>query len=283
MAVTAVTAGGGATTVQLEKLYEIINILGKRDLRCLLPLWETDPADGEDVQDIGQRGHHFSPMNTGGFDNDPYVLGDLLAYRLNGADEGLDLADHDDFSMGADGTAPNEPAFSLVAAVRAETNSNNTGIAKYDVTALAEQREYRLYISGDDYRFGVYDEANDALKMRRSNNDVMIDEWTIIIGTYDGSTTVDGLKIFVDGVRFDTVEGVDDPAYVALNNTTAGISVGYFTGGGGVPSDLFTGDIALPAVTARRLTDGGVGEDEAVAPFSDVARLTNLYREVLEI
>lgn len=276
--------GGGDTTIELDRLYEIINILGKRDCRMLLPLFETDPADDEGVQDIGQRGHHFSAMNTGGFDNDPCVQGDVLAYRLNGVDESLDLADHDDFSFGADGTIPNEPSFSLIIAVKFSVAINNSIITRHDRTALAEEVEYRFYTGPDaTLRLWVMDELNTVHIARNSAvGGLVVGQWYVLIATYDGTRVNGGIRLFINGVRNDVLDA-GAGAYTAMHNMAVVTSIGYSEGVGGALDTFFDGDVALPAITGRRLMDGGVAEGAPAAPFSDVARLTRLYQEVLGI
>lgn len=282
--VQTVTVGGADTTVHLEDLYQMINILGGRDVRMLLPLFEQDPADAPgagDIQDIGPRGHHFVKHTTA--DNDPYVQGDLLAYPFNGVDEAIDMADNDDFSFGADGTAPNEPSFSLVIAVKFNDVTDNTLISRYDITAGTQEVEYRLFMdSADLLTFWVIDDVFTVRVGRRWSAALVEDQWYIIIATYEGTGHPSGVRIFVDGVRVDNTN-TSAGAYVAMHNETVATAIGYHESGAGILTWFLDGDIALPAITARQLTDGDVVSGAAAHPDSDVARLTRLYQEVLGI
>lgn len=276
--VTVETAGGMTSTFSTEDLNRIINILGKRDVRMFLPLFESDPADGEAVQDYGPRGHHFLKHTTS--DNDPYIRGSPLAMRFNGADEAIDMADNDDFSMDADGTAPNEPAFSLGLAVRFNDVSDGTLIARFDETNAAENCEYLIRMVANDINFRVYDETDLVYLGRLYNFALTNDQWYIIICTYDGSATNAGISIYLDGVRVDdTASG--GGVYTAMHNMAVATTIGVRTGAGGAYGNFLDGDVWGPFITARELDGGGVASGEPAAPGSDITRLTNVYRRVL--
>ena len=266
--VTVTTAGGGSAEAHMSHIYEMINILGKRDLRMLLPLFESDPGDDEAVQDIGQRGNHFLKHTES--DNDPYIKGELLAYRFNGVDEGIDMADDDQFSFGADGTAPNEPAFSVGMAIRPNAMDDRGFIARRDDTVAAEEIEYYFGTdAGSLINWVVFDDVVGA-RIGRTAPTLAFSEWHIVICTYDGSAAEAGLMIYVDGVRVDTGSG-SAGAYTAMHNEAVVTSVGYIENAAGALDRFLDGDIALPFITARELS------------ADDVLRLTNIYREVLHI
>lgn len=266
--VTVSTAGGGSSEAHLSHIYEIVNILGKRDLRMLLPLFESDPADNEPVQDISQRGNHFLKHTTG--DNDPYIKGELLSYRLNGVNEAIDMASDAQFSFGADGTAPNEPSFSVGAAVRFNDSTQNAVISRADETNLANEIEYLFWTGGDDkINLRIYDEVATAMIGAYNDDALLVDRWYIIIGTYDGSAVNTGVNVYVDGVVNNVTVGAG--AYTAMHAMTVVTAVGYQENGGGALAEFVDGDVALPFITARELS------------AADVLRLTNIYREVLHI
>ena len=267
--VTVVTSGGGSAEAHMSHIYEMVNILGKRDLRMLLPLFETDPGDDEAVQDIGQRGNHFLKHTEG--DNDPYIKGELLSYRLNGTDEAIDMADDDQFSFGADGTAPNEPSFSLGCAVKFKDATSNVLIARYDATAGVEQREYQMFTTGgDDFIFRIFDESVGSRIGRSVSTNLVEDVWYVLVATYDASRVEAGITLYVNGVASDDTSE-SGGGYTAMENVTVVTSVGYQIEAGGAADLFLDGDLALPFITARELS------------ADDVLRLTNIYREVLHI
>lgn len=280
--ISVTTSGGNSSVVSTERLYEIINILGKRDLRMLLPLFESDPVDGEQVQDISQRGNHFQAMNNVAFDNDPYVRGELLSYPLNGVNEAIDMADDPQFSFG-DGLT--DKPFSLVLAVKFNDVTQSTLISRQDETNAAEQREFFMETEASDlFRLLIYDnsEVNAYIGRRYAGASLVEGVWYVLIGTYDGTGVSSGIKLFVNGIRVDDANQ-SAGAYTAMENTSVVTAIGYRTGVGGALERFLDGDCALPAITARKLSDGGVAKGQPAHRLSDVARLTALYREVLEL
>ena len=269
--VVASSGAGPSGFVDGHDLSEIMTILGGRAVRMFLPFFETDAADDTPVQDAGPRGHHFLKHNTS--DYDPYIKGHVLAYRLNGLaspnGEAFDMADHDDFSFG-DG-AEDSP-FSVGIAARFYNTSANALVGRSDETALAEKREYLLFTGGGVFstiEFLVFDETTAAFIGRTTPNNIIVnDRWYIFIGTYDGGYASEGVRIYLDGVRVDSLDRING-VYTAMHNTAVATTVGYMTGGGGVRIYFLKGDCWGPFITGKCLSAG------------EVLSLTNLYRKVL--
>jgi len=277
--VVASSGAGPSGLIDGHDLSEIMTILGGRAVRMFLPFFETDAADDTPVQDAGPRGHHFLKYTTS--DYAPYIKGHVLAYRLNGeeppASEGFDMADHDDFSMGADGTAPNEPAFSLGLAVRMNDLGTNYFIARYDQTTDAEACEYRIYTIADGTMyFRVHDDDSVNYIGRAYNVPLAVDTWYIIFGTYNASCTNSGLRIYVDGVRVDNANS-GAGIYTAMHNEAVATSIGYMETPGGVVGNLLDGDLWGPFITKKCLSD----VPPAPGAPSEITQLTNIYRRVL--
>ena len=264
--VVASSGAGPSGFVDGHDLSEIMTILGGRAVRMFLPFFETDAADDTPVQDAGPRGHHFLKHTTS--DQPPYIKGHVLAYRLNGVDEAFDMADNDDFSMGADGTAPNEPAFTLGIAVRFDRTTDTTLITRYNGVA-PQDLEWRLYTGGTSLlSFRLYDDIGADCIGRIYNTALEVDRWYIIMLTYDSSRVSTGIRMYLDGVRVDNAN-LGAGNYVAMHNQAVPTMVGYSLDGVGAPNWFFGGDVWGPFITKKCLSAG------------EVLSLTNLYRRVL--
>jgi len=258
---------GTSSFVDGHDFQEIINILGKRDVRVFLPLLETNAADNNTVQDIGPRSHNFLKYTTS--DNAPVIKGHVAAYRLNGVDEAFDMPDHADFSFGADGTVPNEPAFSLGLAVRFNDVINSHLITRYDATNLAEEVEYRFNISGLGLPyFQIFDGGVGSRIGRLFDTSLDNDIWYILIATYDGSRVNSGCRIYINAVQVDDTDS-DVGVYTAMENMSVATAIGYSEDAAGALEGFIDGDVALPFITGRCLS------------AADVLSLTNIYRRLL--
>jgi len=272
--VVASSGAGPSGFVDGHTLSQMMTIMGDRAVRMFLPFFETDAADDTPVQDVGPRGHHFLKYNTS--DQPPYIKGHVLAYRLNGGDEAFDMADHDDFSMGADGTPANEPAFTIGIAVKFKSIVGTYNlITRFDQSGV-EEVEYRFFFDSGRPFFSIYDAVQAVFIGRRRNAAYAPDEWLIIFVTYDGSCANTGVRIYVNGVRVDDNNN-SAGGYVAMHNEAASTVVGYHTNAAGNPVNFLWGDCWGPFITKKCLS----GTAPAPGAQSEVVRLTNLYRRVL--
>jgi len=249
-------------------LDNIVGILDPDSLVFFLPHFESDPPDNAQVQDYGPRGLHFAKHTTA--DVDPIMRGSVLPYRLNGVDEAIDAADNDLFSMGADGTAPNEPAFSLGLAVKFNDASQNSLIARFDSTNAANEVEYIFHtIGADTLRFAIFDDVEIDF-IRQTTSDALVEnQWYILIGTYDGSGGTGGINIYVDGAVVGSVAA--DNNYTAMNNESVVTSVGYVESNAGALVNFLDGHCWGSFCTAKELS------------AAEVRQLTELYRRLLSL
>ena len=271
-------SAGSTGFVDGHTLSEILTILGGRAVRMFLPGFDVSPADNELVTDMGPRGHHF--LKHGDEIYPPYIKGHVLVNRWNGAGmigEAWDMMDHPDFSMGADGTADNEPAFTVGIATRFRAVDFNAFPCRYDSTGLAEEVEWRFYTEGTGLlEFSLYDAAVAVTIGQRYSVPLVVDRWYILFGVYDGSCANTGIKLYVDGVQVD-----DTPlaagGYTAMHNTSVATTVGYAVNPAGGLGYWMNGDIWGPFITKKCLSD----MPPSPGAQSEIVRLTNLYRRVL--
>lgn len=248
-----------SSTFTTEDLNRLKNLLGGNDVSFLLPLFESDPAATENVQDWGNHGLHGSNIVT--FDNDPAIKGNMLNYRFNGTDEYMEIPDNDllsGISAGVD--AP----FSVgcVFKMNAVNASPKILISKFDDQTT--NMEWRFYLDpGERINFELWDDSvANAYKGREYNTPLVVYQWYVAVATYDGRGGPNpylGMEVYLwDG---DWLGAVDDTnnvgggVYVDMENTTQPVMIGASDSAGGpVAGEFFNGDIALPFMTRRELS-----------------------------
>jgi len=266
-------------------LDRIVEIADPDSLVFFIPNFEEDPWNNQPVTDYGPHALPFRSYEGAGniWDRPPTIKGSVLRYHMNGVDEAVDCADDDLFSMGADGTAPNEPAFSLIIAAKFNNVINSELITRFDGTNLAEKCEFRLdSVLGGELRFRIYDNNSTNYIGRIYNTALVENIWYIIIATYNGNRSQEGIRFFINGVRVDDTNS-SGGAYTAMHNRGVVTSVGYLENGGGALTNFLDGDWYGALCTARQLSDGGVAEGAMAADGSDVLKMTQCYRRLLGI
>ncbi|TSA56339.1 hypothetical protein D4R42_03765 [bacterium] len=137
---------------------------------------------------------------------------------LDGIGAYMEVADNPSLTFG-DGTT--DKPFSVAVLIKADdiTGFCLAGKGLYNIDA-----EWRLTVFTDDkVRFQTYDESVDNCVIGRKFDTVLTDyEGTLLLitGTYDGSGTSAGFKIYLGGRRVDDTVVQDNPgSYVAMENT----------------------------------------------------------------
>jgi len=234
-----------------------LDLLGSNVI-AFWPLFESNPAAAADVTDIGPRGHHID--NTTAFDDPPKFRGHMLAYTFNGTDEGLNLADHSDFTFG-NGTA--DSAFSVGCWFKAESSAAAIEhlICRIDKNATNNEWTLNLDAAGK-INFDVYDNSVPAYEGRLYNTAITDNRWYFAVGTYDGTagaTASTGINIYLALASESSISAVDDTAhdngvYVAMEDKAVLTTVGYCADLAGAPGEWFQGEIWGPFVVAEELS-----------------------------
>tara|TARA_R110000803_G_scaffold49368_2_gene102584 strand:+ start:1552 stop:3003 length:1452 start_codon:yes stop_codon:yes gene_type:complete len=143
---------------------------------------------------------------------------------FDGVDDYLNLGDSDDFSFG-DGVT--DSPFSISGWIKMNDSTKFRLFSKYTTGAI----EYIFTTdSYDKLSFVLYDNSSLARIQRKYNTALTSYEgqWINIIGTYDGSSSSYGIKIYLNGVRVDDIDG-STGAYTAMENTTQPVQIGRLT------------------------------------------------------
>ncbi len=178
------------------------------------------------------------------FDTAPDFQGLIPILTLNGSDEEADSPDDDYWSFGADGTAGNEPTFSMGAWVKIIDATDSVIFSKFDSGSNLRTYIFRLDDS-DGVELTLYDESVSANPFIRMNTDSAVSEgvWHHIVCTYNGDETPTGITLYVDGVA-PAQTASDNVNYVAFENNASLLRLGFIIAGGSVPSSFMDGSMA---------------------------------------
>lgn len=269
--ITVTETTGNESDFHRKLFDDLMEIMGYSETVFFLPFFETNPTATGDITDYGPHGLHFT--QNGNYDTPPTIRGSVLAYDFNGLapanEENLVHADDDLFSMGADGTAPNEPSFSLSLAFNFRGTAQKNLINKDD--PITPDREFTLRIGADEkIYFYVFDDSVPAHIGRLYNTALNPNQWYRCIVTYDGTRADTGLRIYLDGVRVDDTNS-SNAVYVAMENLTNVMLIGC-AGSVGAETAHFDGRMGPPVVqTAKCLTP------------AEVTKADGIYRRLLGI
>jgi hypothetical protein len=172
-----------------------------------------------------------------------------ITYLLNGVDEHMYHADHADFTFG---TGAADSAFSVFALVNPASVLGDTYIlSKEDLGPSL--LEWAFYTSNGKPWFQIFDDDAGAHLARYYNTACSAGTWYFLAGTYDGTSLIGGLKVYINGVR---VDDTSDTAgiYVAMENTAAGLGVGCALNTSPAALARWNGNIGFLGICAKELS-----------------------------
>lgn len=228
---------------------DILTITG--DTRFLvIPTTTT----GTTVADVSKNAHNFtSTADVSGWINHQNRG---VAYDLNGSTDLMYQLDHADFSFG---TGLADSAFSVFALIYGDVfNADQYIISKQDVEGVgADVLEWHFHLTNGKPYFMLHDLSVPALIARYYDTALTAGVWYFLCGTYDGSSAVGGLKIYSNGIRVDDTDSTAN-IYVAMEDTTAGLSVGALLNTSPAGMAFFNGQMAVAGICAKELSSDEV-------------------------
>ena len=141
----------------------------------------------------------------------------------------INCGDSDDFSFG-DGTT--DSPFSLSVWVNMTDATKFRILNKAQGTSAGNTKEYLFSTGGDDkIIFYLYQDNISTTRIGQKYNGAALTsyegQWIHLVGTYDGSSSANGIKIYLNGIQVD-----DTPvtgAYTAMQNTNEPFVIGQLT------------------------------------------------------
>lgn len=228
-----------------KALSKIISILD--DVRGL---WTLQEITGTDIGDSGVNNNDFTASASVAtwFSH----ANRCTALNFNGTTQYLYRANDTDFDFG-DG-AGNDTAFSVIACIKPSAVASRTVIAKYDLTAASEAREWKVFFDANGYpTIELYDESADAYIGRQQTALYTTGTWSTLMTTYDASETSAGCKIYVNGVQVDNGNH-QGAVYNSMDVVNTNLYGGCTEDAAGAQAEFFQGDMCFLGVAAKELS-----------------------------
>ena len=146
----------------------------------------------------------------------------LSKYSLDfdGTSDYIDCGDYDEFSFG---NGKVDSRFSLSAWIYMNDATDFAIMSKYDTNV-----EYQFFVtSADRILFRLFSGGTTLNRIGRQTDPITSfeNQWIHVAATYDGSSTLAGIKIYLNGNRVDTTDSSLN-TYTAMSNTNASFEIG---------------------------------------------------------
>ena len=158
-----------------------------------------------------------------------YYASNGKSIDFQGADDGMNINDHDDFSM-TDGSNNDKP-FSLSMWIKQDvsgTSSSANGLLIGKGTG-STSKEWKLFLHYGQLMFDIVDNSDShyhrttcaAQTINNPHN-----TWYHIVATYDGSESYSGMKVYKDGLDTEAGGG-GGGSYQGMPNTNSKVAIGH--------------------------------------------------------
>ena len=157
--------------------------------------------------------------------------------QYDGVDEKADTPDNAYWSVASN-------PYSVGVWFNAIDATNAYLLAKYDATTGSQKREWMFYIDSSDYpSFQIYDESSDAHIVRQQQTALPENQWHFMVGTWDGSNLVGGIKVYLNGVQVDDAN-VTGGSFTAQEDLAGTVTLAHSVAAGGGVFNPFEGKMA---------------------------------------
>ncbi len=175
-------------------------------------------------------------------------------FCFDGVNDRINLGDSDSFSFGNGST---DTPFSLSVWVNMTDATKFRILNKAAGTQASSLKEYLFSTGGDDkIIFYLYQDNESSTRIGRKYNGTALTsyegQWIYLVGTYDGSSNVNGIKIYLNGTRIDDLDVITG-TYTAMQNTTSDLGLGVLTGGGYAEGTIANAHIYNRALSANEV------------------------------
>jgi hypothetical protein len=215
------SGGSGYKLNGIDKL-SFVQVLQTLGDGCIA-FWPNIEVTGSIISDFSKNGlDGNTPNNIEQWDHLPLRKNIVNTYRTNNGlisipNEYIRITDNDILTFG--NGAVDSP-FSIGVWAFGDTWT--------DIVLFKKPLEYELVPGG---WFILYDGANLIGRLFPSPS---VNNWHLFIGTYDGSSAVGGIKVYVDGIRVDNAD-ISVGLYTAMSNNATDVDL---TRVDNIPSDL---------------------------------------------
>lgn len=163
--------------------------------------------------------------------------------------------DHANYSFG---DATDDSACSFGAWIQPNAIATNVIIGKYDSAGSLE--EWRFWIDANGkLSLELHDASASATEIATGSTALSLGRWVFVVATYDGGQASPIVNLYRDSTLDNDGTTVEAGAYVAMENTTAPLTIGC-SGVTALPVAEFHGRIALPFVCGKALTAAEIAQ-----------------------
>ncbi|MBU1941001.1 MAG: LamG domain-containing protein, partial [Candidatus Thermoplasmatota archaeon] len=153
-----------------------------------------------------------------------------------GINDYVEIPDNETLSFGKGSF---DYSFSVAAWIYMEDRNNFIIFGKDEYPI---NREFDLRMVGDGYlHFYTLDHSQGAWIGRKSTEMLQNNRWYHVVGTYDGSGSNSGFKLYVNGAQVDDMDYFGG-SYVAMENTASNLYIGRQAG---IYSDGLIDEVAI--------------------------------------
>ena len=166
------------------------------------------------------------------------------SFSFDGSDDYIRISDNNSLSFG-DGTT--DEAFTLSIWANLNDVTNAFLFAK---RGSSNNREYQFnFASNNKLYFTLYSQLSGSYISRRVDTDLSSyeNQWIHLVATYDGSSTVSGIKIYINGSQEDNATG-SIGTYIAMSNGQRDLILGSFS------SDYLDGELSNAQIWQAELS-----------------------------
>lgn len=164
--------------------------------------------------------------NNGVYSNTPTlgdtgILGTAVRFNNGVTNESAGVSASQSFSIEENG---NDTAFSVSVWVK---HTSTAGFIVGKSNNTTSDYEWELSASSGTYRFFIYSQgSNSAIIRLIALTNVVLNEWTNIIATYDGSGTIEGCNIYINGAEDkDTDLSFVSGTYLGVSYTSSPLNI----------------------------------------------------------
>ena len=192
------------------------------------------------------------------FDNKSFIFDGNIDY--------INIGDNNNLSFG-DGVT--DSPFSISAWINMDTDTNFSICSKYSTSGKLEYQF--VFASGGRLMFRLFD-GGSTVRIGRLTADISsnVGSWTHVVATYDGSSTLSGIKIYVNNNRSDVTDSSLN-TYIAMHNTSTPFLIGRYATSyaDGKINDTSIFNSELTQANVSTIFNGGVPNDiSALSPLS---------------
>jgi len=176
----------------------------------LVGYWSFDEGSGTIAHDGSGNGNDGTIVGatwtTG-------VSGNALDF--DGTGDYVNVPDDNSLSFG---DSSNDYPFTFTAWIKRYSTGHNIIFSKYNSYASPMRQEYDFRLDSDNKLLITLFDTSIDNRLSAVTIDTLDTQWHFVTATYDGSESVSGLKLYIDGIER-TTSVTEDPGYVAMENT----------------------------------------------------------------